>query len=105
LFVCLFVFFFFFFPIQNSLINSSAKFQTHLKNLVLLTNRKLDQEAFEEKCISLYGANSYTLFGSSILLDAIVDLVKVLVADTPSSELSRKMIAEYFSWSVWFRCC
>lgn len=67
---------------------------------MLLTNRKLDQDAFEEKCIALYGANSYSLFGSSILLDAIVDLVKILVADAPSSELSRKMIAEYFTWSV-----
>jgi hypothetical protein len=63
-------------------------------------HRKLDQEAFEEKCIQLYGANSYSLFGSSILLDAMVELVKSLVADVPSAELSRRMIDEYFAWAV-----
>jgi paired amphipathic helix protein Sin3a len=72
-----------------------VKFKQHMQHMVLLMNGKMEAANFEEKCMSLFGANSYFLFSADTLLDAIFKYMKLILSDSASGELCSKLIEEF----------
>jgi paired amphipathic helix protein Sin3a len=74
-----------------------VKFKQHMQHMVLLMNGKMEAATFEEKCMSLFGANSYFLFSADTLLDAIFKYMKLILSDSASGELCSKLIEEFLN--------